>query len=84
MTIHELSEEPVYDRGNYESVRRIIEEDLIKFDKYMSIKTIIEAHGIGKGQHQYRSMLKNRLNQTLGNKILFVTRRTTLNKLLLV
>ena len=84
MTIHELSEEPVYDRGNYESVRRIIEEDLIKFDKYISMKTIIETYGIGKGQHQYRSMLKNRLNQTLGNKILFVTRRTTLNKLLLV
>ena len=57
---NEASEEPVYERGNYESVRRIIEEDVIKFDKRISMKTIIEAYGIGKGQHQYRSMLKNR------------------------
>ena len=37
------------------------------------MKTIIEAYGIGKGQHQYRSMLKNWLIKTFGNKILFVT-----------
>ena len=30
---NEPSEEPVYDRGNYESVRRIIEEDVIKYNK---------------------------------------------------
>ena len=73
VTIHELSEEPVYNRGNYESVRRIIEEDLIKFNKCISMKTIIEAYGIGKGQHQYRLMLKNRLIKSFGNKILFAT-----------
>ena len=38
-TIHghknEPSEEPTYDRGNY--VRKIIEEEVIKFDKCMSM-----------------------------------------------
>ena len=67
------SEKPVYDRGNYESICRTIEEDVIKFNKCISMKTIIEAYSIGKGQHQYRSMLKNRLIKTFGNKILFVT-----------
>ena len=37
------------------------------------MKTIIEAYDIGKGQHQYRPMLKNRLIKTFGNKILFAT-----------
>ena len=37
------------------------------------MKTIIEAYSIGKGQHQYRSVLKNRLLKTFGNKILFET-----------
>ena len=48
---NESSEEPVYDRGNYECVCRIIEEDVIKFDKCISMKTIMEVYGIGKGQH---------------------------------
>ena len=49
---NEPSEEPVHDRGNYENVRRNTEEDVIKFDKCISMKTIIEAYGIGKAQHQ--------------------------------
>ena len=32
------------------------------------MKSEIEAYGIGKGQHQYRLILKNRLIKTLGNK----------------
>ena len=57
VTIHvilyknEPPEETVYDRGNYECVCRIIEEDVIKFDKCISMKTIMEVYGIGKGQH---------------------------------
>ena len=54
------AEEPVNDRSKSKSVRRIIEEEVIKFDKCISMKTIIEVYGIGKGQHQYRSVLKNR------------------------
>ena len=40
------------------------------------MKTIIEANDIGKGRHQYRSMLKSRLVRTFANKILFVTNCT--------
>ena len=29
-----------YNRGNYENVRIIIEEEVIKFDKYLSRRTI--------------------------------------------
>ena len=72
----EPSEEPIYDRDNYENVSRIIEEEVNKFDKSISMKTITEANGIGKGQHQYRSMLKSRLVRTFANKILFVTKCT--------
>lgn len=64
---NEPSEEQVYDKGNYEGVR----SELLR--KSISIKTIIEAYGIGKDQHQYRSMLKHRFIKTFGNKILFVT-----------
>ena len=55
---NEPSEEPVHGRSNYKNICRIIEEDEIKFDKCILVKTIIKAYGIGKGQHQYRSMLK--------------------------
>ena len=32
------------------------------------MKSEIEAYGIGKGQHQYRLIVKYRLIKTFGNK----------------
>ena len=55
---YEPTEAQVYDTGNYERVCNIIEEEVIQSYKYISMKTLIEAYSIGKGQHKYRSKLK--------------------------
>ena len=44
----------IYDKGDYEKVCSIIEEQVIQSNVCISMKLIMENYGIGQGQHQYR------------------------------
>ena len=63
----------IYDKGDYEKVCDVIEEQVIQSNVCISMKLIMENYGIGQGQHQYRLKLKNRLIKTFIDKILFLT-----------
>ena len=51
--ITDLQNGQIYDNGDYEKVCSIIEEHLIQSNVYISMKFIMEDHGIVQGQHQY-------------------------------
>ena len=63
----------IYESGDYKAVCEIIKYEVIAYYKCISLETIIEAYEIGKGQKQYRHMLKNRLIETFGDSILFLS-----------
>ena len=64
---------PVNEKGNFEDVCRLIEDDVIASQKCVSMNVLIDVYGIGKDQHQYRQYLKARLERHFGESICFIT-----------
>ena len=66
-------EDLVYDVGNYECVVKIVEEQVMSLFKCVSMDVLMEVYGIGDKHTQYRCKLKNRLLNTFGDKIIFLS-----------
>lgn len=62
---------PVNEKGNFEEVCRVIEDDVIASHKSVSMNVLIDIYGIGK-THQYRQCLKERLEKRFGDSISFI------------
>ena len=63
---------PVNEKGNFEDVCRVIEDDVISSHKCVSMNVLLDIYGIGKNQHQYRKLLKERLENRFGDTISFI------------
>ena len=63
---------PVNEKGNFEDVCRLIEDDVIASQKCVSMNVLIDVYGIGKDQHQYRQYFKARLERHFGESICFI------------
>ena len=64
---------PVYEKGNFEDVSHLIEDDVIASQKCVSMNILIDVYGIAKDQHQYKQYLKARLERHFGESICFIT-----------
>ena len=63
----------IYEKFDYEKVCSTTEEQVIRSNVCTFMKVIMENYGIGQGQHQYKSKLKNQLIKTFHDKTLFLT-----------
>ena len=69
----EEEKNPIYCSGDYEAVVKIIEEQVISQFKCVSMTVLMAVYGIGDNHLQYRYKLKNRLQNTFGNAITFLS-----------
>ena len=69
----EQEKNPIYNTGDYDAVVRIIEEQVIRQFKCVSMTVLMTVYGIGDNHAQYRYKLKNRLQNTFGNTITFLS-----------
>ena len=69
------TKKPVNEKGNFEDVCRLIEDDVVALRKRkcVSMNVLINVYGIGKDQHQYRQYLKASLERHFGENICFIT-----------
>ena len=64
---------PAYEKGNFEDVSHLIEDDVIASQKCVLMNILIDVYGIAKDQHQYKQYLKARLERHFGESICFIT-----------
>ena len=64
---------PVIEKGNFEDVCCLIEDDVIALQKCFSMNVLIDVYGIGNSQLQYRQCLKARLERHFGEGICLIT-----------
>ena len=69
----EQEKNPIYNTGDYDAVVKIIEEQVIRQFKCGSMTVLMTVYGIGDNHAQYRYKLKNRLQNTFGNTITFLS-----------
>ena len=69
-----LDKQYVYEKGDYDAVCKIIESEILENHKCVSMDVLLATYGIGTQlKVQYRSKLKNRLINTYGDSLLFLT-----------
>ena len=65
--------ERMYERGNFENVRKTVDDLIIGQMKCISIQSLLQIYGPLSWPKQYRHKLKSRLLEIYGDKLLFVT-----------
>jgi len=61
----------INNKGDFAAVCRVIDDEVLRSGKCVSMSLLINVYGIGKDQHQYRSYLKERLTKFYGENICF-------------
>ena len=68
------SESGLYEKGDYKAVCQIIDKEILRNHKCISMDLLLEKYGIGlRSKLQYRNLLKNRLMPTYGCSLLFIS-----------
>ena len=60
-------------RGNYDVVLSIVKNNILEGQQCISMETLQTAYGIGVGSRQSRNKLKDRLQKTFGDKLIFLS-----------
>ena len=60
-------------RGNYDVVLSIVKNNILEGQQCISMETLQTAYGIGVGSRQSRHKLKDRLQKTFGDKLIFLS-----------
>ena len=75
----EQEKNPIYSTGDYDAVVKIIEEQVIRQFKCVSMTVLMTVYGIGDNHAQYRYKLKNKTSKYIWRYIDFLIAGLSLN-----